>query len=269
MKTIQMWDTVPALREAAPGENVDIAPILQYFPAEEKKSDATVVILPGGGYIARAEHEGSGYAAYFNSIGMDAFVCHYRVAPNRFPLPLLDARRALRWVRYHAAEYGVDPSKIAIMGSSAGGHLAALTSTYFDPIDYEDEDEIDGTSAMPNATILCYPVCHMPDNTDIAHVGSYENLMGEDRDYAKVSPDLLVSESTPPAFIWATAADDVVNVTNSYYYAAALRKYNIPCEMHIFPYGNHGQGLAYHLPHVAQWSGLMKNWLGEIGWLSR
>ena len=121
MTTYKMWDNVPGtcLEE----------PVLEYFPAENKKSDATVVILPGGAYEVRAVHEGAGYAEYFNSIGMDAFVCEYRVKPHKFPLPLLDARRAIRYVRAHAAEFGIDPAKVAVMGSSAGGHLAGLAST--------------------------------------------------------------------------------------------------------------------------------------------
>lgn len=259
MTTIQMWEKIPALD----GE----APVLEYYPAENRKTDAAVVIFPGGGYSGRAPHEGKGYAEYLNSIGMDAFVCEYRVSPYRFPIPLLDARRAVRYVRAHADEYGIDPAKVAVMGSSAGGHLAALVSTYTDAIAYEDADEIDKLCPIPNATILCYPVCHQPDEINVAHVGSFVNLMGDDKDYAKVSPDLLVSDTTPNAFIWHTSNDGAVNVINSYLYASALRRHNIPHEMHIFPKGNHGLGLAEHLPHIAQWSALLKNWFAEIGWL--
>ena len=155
MQTFNLWDKTPGLCEETP--------VIEYFPAENRVSDATVVIYPGGGYGMRAPHEGKGYAEYFNSIGMDAFVCEYRVAPHYFPLPLLDARRAVRWVRHHAAEYGLDPHKVAVMGSSAGGHLAGLVSTYTAPIDFEDMDEIDREDPIPDATILCYTVCHMPD----------------------------------------------------------------------------------------------------------
>ncbi|MBQ4354015.1 MAG: alpha/beta hydrolase [Clostridia bacterium] len=259
MKTLQMWDKIPALD----GE----APVLEYYPAENKKTDAAVVIFPGGGYAHRAKHEGEGYALFLNSIGMDAFVCEYRVSPYRFPVPLLDARRAVRYVRANAEVFGLSPEKIAVMGSSAGGHLAALVSTYTDPIEYETDDAVDALSPIPNATILCYPVCHQPDESKVAHVGSYLNLMGEDKEYAKVSPDLLVSDTTPTAFIWHTSDDAGVNVINSYLYASALRRHNISHEMHIFPKGPHGLGLAEKLPHVAQWAPLMKNWFAEIGWL--
>ena len=260
MTTYRMWDKTPGMCEEEP--------VLEYFPAENRKSDATVVIYPGGGYGMRAPHEGKGYAEYFNSIGMDAFVCEYRVSPHRFPLPLLDARRAVRWVRHRAAEFGLDPSKIAVMGSSAGGHLAGMVSTYFKPIDFEGLDEIDAESPVPDATILCYTVCHMPDDTGVAHRGSFVNLMGEDGDFASVSNDLNVTDETPRAFLWHTSDDGGVNVINSYLYATALRQHGIPHELHVFPKGPHGLGLAQDWPHVAQWAGLMKNWLISMGWLS-
>lgn len=259
MTAIKLWENVPGKSEETP--------VLEYYPAENKTSNATVVICPGGGYAMRADHEGRGYAEYLNSLGMDAFVCEYRVAPHRFPLPLLDIRRSIRYVRANAEKYGIDPEKIAVMGSSAGGHLAALVSTYTSPIDFEDIDELDEVCPIPNATILCYPVVHLPDETNVAHVGSYKNLLGEDTDYAKYSPDLLVSDTTPTAFIWHTSDDNCVNVINSYLYAKALREHGIKHEMHIFPSGYHGLGLAENMPHVAQWSGLMKNWLIDLGWI--
>ncbi|MBQ7922919.1 MAG: alpha/beta hydrolase [Clostridia bacterium] len=262
MEKLNLW-------EEAPG-TFTYKPILDYYPAENKKTDAAVVIFPGGAYEFHAEHEGKGYAEYFNSIGMDAFVCPYRVFPHHFPLPLLDARRAVRYVRANAEKFGINPDRIAVMGSSAGGHLAALVSTYTAPIAFENLDEIDTADYMPNATILCYPVIHHPDGTKIPHEGSYKNLLGETMpDLApSLSPDLLVKDSTPPTYIWHAADDTCVDVINSYMYAAALRRHNVPCEMHIFPYGDHGIGLASHIPHTAQWVDLMKNWLMDMGWLA-
>ncbi len=262
MERMLLWENTPGLCEETP--------VMEYYPAEEKKTNAAVVICPGGGYSGRAQHEGKDYAAFLNALGMDAFVCQYRVAPHRFPLPLLDIRRAIRLVRAKAKDFGIDPNKIAVMGSSAGGHLAALVSTYKDEIAYEGLDEIDNESPVPNAQILCYPVIHCPDEMEIAHVGSFNNLLGPDRveDYPAFSCDSLVSDDTPQAFIWHTADDAGVNVRNSYLYATALRTHNISCEMHIFPNGRHGLGLAAtEVPHVAQWAGLLQNWLGYIGWL--
>ncbi len=261
MEILHLWDN-------APGTYTD-EPVLHYYPAENKTSDGTVVIFPGGGYTHLANHEGQGYAEYLNSIGMDAFVCPYRVFPHLFPLPLLDARRAVRYVRVNAKKFGINPERIAVMGSSAGGHLAALVSTYTAPIDFENSDETDKADYRPDATILCYPGIHHPDDTGIAHIGSYLYLLGEDRqDMApSLSPDLLVKDTTPPAFLWHTAEDNSVNVINSYLYATALRKHGIPCEMHIFPNGRHGLGLAPSVPHTAQWAGLLKNWIDNMGWM--
>ena len=154
MEIIKLWENVPGLCEEEP--------VLEFYPALKKSTDATVVICPGGGYGARAPHEGRGYAEFFNTIGMNAFVCQYRVSPHRFPLPLLDIRRSIRYVRAHAEKFGIDPNKVAVMGSSAGGHLSALVSTYTAPIEWEGADEIDNQPALPNATILCYPVCLLP-----------------------------------------------------------------------------------------------------------
>ena len=120
---------------------------------------------------------------------------------------------------------------------------------------------------IPNATILCYAVCHMPDETGVAHVGSFQSLLGDRTDYEKFSNDLNVSDTTPPAFLWHTSNDDCVNVINSYLYAKALREHHIPHELHVFPEGYHGLGLAQDNPHVAQWSGLLKNWLKFMGWI--
>ena len=261
MNTVSLWDNVPGMCKEIP--------VLEYYPASNKRTRATVVIYPGGGYGMRAsDHEGAGYAEYFNSLGMDAFVCEYRISPHRFPLPLLDARRAVRYVRANADKFGIDPDRIAVMGSSAGGHLAALTSTYISPIEFEGIDEIDDVSYLPNTTILCYPVICSPD-TGVAHTGSFFNLLGEDRylTAAGYSCDRLVNETTPDAFIWHTSNDDAVNVINSLNYGAALRKLGKRFEMHIFPEGRHGLGLAADIPHVAQWAVLMKNWLADKCWL--
>lgn len=260
MVSYKMWEKTPLAGEEEP--------VLEYYPAERKKTDAVAVIFPGGGYRRRAGHEGNGYAGYLNSIGMDAFVCEYRVHPDLFPAPLLDARRAVRFVRANAEKFDLSPDKIAVMGSSAGGHLAALVSTYFDPIDGEGIDETDNVNCKPNATILCYPVVHMPDEENIGHVDSYRALLGEGADCAPYSPDLLVDDSTPSAFIWHVSEDSAVNVANSYKYAAALARHGIPHELHVFPYGVHGMGLALQSKHVAQWTGLLHGWFCEIGWLS-
>ncbi len=240
---------------------------LSYFPTLRKSSDAAVIIFPGGAYKMHADYEGEGYAQLINTFGMDAFVLKYRVAPNRFPLPLLDARRAVRFVRHMACELGLDSDKIAVMGSSAGGHLAALTSTYLDKIEGEGVDEIDSIDFLPSAQILCYPV--ISSDEAIGHIGSFVNLLGEE-DFDKkdsVSPEKLVSDATPRAFIWHTAKDQAVNVRNSYAYAAALAAHGVHHELHVFPDGVHGLGLGEPLPYVSEWTSLLRRWLTLNGFL--
>ncbi|MCR5485006.1 MAG: alpha/beta hydrolase [Clostridiales bacterium] len=255
METFKLWENTPGMCVEEP--------VITYYKPEKKTKEYSVVILPGGGYACRADHEGVGYAEFLNSYGITAFVVDYRVSPHRFPLPLLDARRAMRFVRKNAEKFDVDPGKTAIMGSSAGGHLAAMLSTYTDGIEFEGADDTDGFPFVPNAQILCYPVICPPSAGDISHFGSYENLLGKDNlSFAgNVSPCANVTNDTPKAFIWHTANDECVNVLNSIYYAEALKKHDVPFEMHIFPNGHHGLGVAASDPHVAQWTKLLVNWL--------
>ena len=268
-KTMNLWDETPGLCKEVP--------TLDIFVPENKTSDAAVIIFPGGGYSGRAQHEGDGYARFFCKSGITAFVCNYRVSPHRFPLPLLDARRAVRLVRSMADEYGLDKNKIAVMGSSAGGHLAALASTYFAPIDFEGADAIDNEDFIPNAQILCYPVIKLLDPIS-THIGSGKSLLAERHAELgwDLSPDLIANERTPKAFIWHTFADAGVSVINSLDYAKKLRTLEIPTELHVFPEGRHGLGLADSDPaygrdtkneYIARWSGMLLEWLKLNGWL--
>ena len=122
METIKLWKNIPGYCEEEP--------VLEFYPAVKKTSDAAVVIFPGGGYHTRAPYEGQGYAEYFNTLGMNAFVCEYRVKPHSHPLPLLDARRAVQYVRYNAEKFGINPEKIGVIGSSAGGILRQRSALY-------------------------------------------------------------------------------------------------------------------------------------------
>ena len=253
-KTVTLWRDTPGFCRETP--TLDI-----YLP-ENRSSDIAVVILPGGGYGCRAPHEGEGYARFLNEHGIAAFVCQYRVYPHRFPLPLLDARRAIRYVRYHCAEFGIDPSKVYLMGSSAGGHLTALTCTYPEPLEFEGADIIDRENYLPDGQILCYPVISFHD-LNVTHGGSVQNLLENTNQAIRsiLSPDLIAGRRTPKAFIWHTFDDAGVDVRNSLNYAARLRQVNVPVEMHLYPHGPHGMGLAEHDPHIKDWSARMLAWL--------
>ena len=254
VKTVNLWENTPGMCEEIP--------VLDIYVPENKTSRIAVVICPGGGYEERAEHEGKGYAEFLNAHGITAFVCQYRVAPHRFPLPLLDARRAIRHVRFHADEYGIDGDQVYIMGSSAGGHLAALTSTYHKPIDFEGLDEIDREDYRPNGQILCYPVISLLGK-GLTHMGSGRNLLGElhVEQGEELSPHLIADETAPRAFLWHTFSDAGVNVNNTLLYAKRLRDVNVSAEVHIYPYGSHGLGLAEAVPHTRNWSKELLEWL--------
>ena len=245
MEIIKLWDVVPGYEEG------HYFPILEYYKPEIKKANGAVIICPGGGYAKRAPHEGDGYARFLNSYGITCFVLEYRVSPTHFPYPLLDARRAVRYVRANAAKYGIDPEKIAMMGSSAGGHLSAITSCYREKISGEGVDEIDNVLPFPNAQILCYPV------TDFeSHNGSYKYLFGEEYEKMKelLNPINLVTKETPPAFIWHTETDTSVKMTSTLKYVAKLHENDVRTELHIYPNGGHGLGLAENNPVVRRWS---------------
>ena len=234
---------------------------------KEKKTDACVVVFPGGGYGCLCDYEGKDYAQWLNTLGVTAFVVYYSVAPKRFPAPLLDSRRAVRFVRANAEKFGIAVDKVAVMGSSAGGHLCALTSTYTAPIEGEGVDSIDEYAFLPNAQILCYPV--ISSDESVFHGGSYQNLLGERyEEKAKFDPELLATENTPPAFVWHTSEDQLVPVANSCRYVARLAQLGVYSELHVFPFGAHGRALALHPEeqHTAQWKGLLVNWLMLFGW---
>lgn len=256
METIKLWENIPGMCEETP--------VLEYYPAVKKTEKTAVVIFPGGGYGMRAPHEGKGYAEFLNTLGIDAFVCQYRVKPHCHPLPLLDARRAVQYVRANAQKYDIDPKKIGVMGSSAGGHLAATLCTVFECYDdvLVSKDKIDEVDFIPDFQILCYPVIAL---SGFGHQGSKDNLLGDKKDNQELIQQLSaqnkVNEKTPKAFIWHTFDDPVVNVKNTLSYATALKDNSIDCEVHIYQNGAHGLGLAQWSDSVGQWTGQLKTWL--------
>ena len=225
-----------------------------------KANDIAVVIFPGGAYVGLAEHEGEGYARLLNTFGITSFVVWYSVYPERFPTQLKEARSAISYIRKNAKKYGINKNKIIAMGSSAGGHLAALLSTYRGDLE-DDTGEYADEDYLPNGQILCYPV--ISSDETISHKASFQRLLGEEYVQKKdlISPELSVNDKTPPAFIWHTEKDEGVSVFNSFRYAEALIKNKVSCELHIFPDGPHGMGIASDSPVVSQWTDLLKKWL--------
>ncbi|MDP4624663.1 MAG: alpha/beta hydrolase [Akkermansiaceae bacterium] len=238
-----------------------------HTPAAEKSNGAAVVIFPGGGYSVLAmEHEGHAYAKWLNERGFTAIVVKYRVGAGlgyQYPVPFLDARRAIRTLRHRADELGIKPDCIGVMGSSAGGHLASLCATRFsDKLDAETTDEIDSVSARPDFAILCYPVINM--DSKIAHGGSRNNLTGKNAPpelLEKLSTEKAVTKDTPPTFL-LTTSDDSVNCRNSLFFAAACKEHKVPVTLHMFEKGGHGYGLEGK-GALAGWPDLLEEWLAE------
>ncbi len=223
-----------------------------------------VVIFPGGGYSHRAPHEGGPIAEYYNSVGYHAFVVEYRVSPNRYPAPLIDAQRAVKIIRYNAKKWMIDSDKVITLGFSAGGHLCAMTLT-MDDVCTVTGDEIDKMSAKPNGGVLCYALTSVEE--EYGHVSSGKNLLGERYEELKseYSLEKKITSDTPPCFIWHTFEDPVVNIKNALYFADKLKENNVSCEMHIFPKGRHGLGIGDHIPEenkeVRQWAELSAHWI--------
>jgi acetyl esterase/lipase len=231
-----------------------------------------IVVAPGGGYVALAmDHEGRQIAAFFNAMGISAFVLKYRLGPRyHHPVQLGDAQRALRIVRSRADEFGVSTNRIGMMGFSAGGHLTATAGTHFDAGKADSPDPVDRVSSRPDFLILGYPVISF--DPAIAHKGSLRNLLGDNPDpklVESLSNELQVTSQTPPTFLFHTTADAGVPVENSVRFYLALRSAKVPAEMHIYENGPHGVGLALGDAALSTWPTLLTNWLRGRGLLTK
>lgn len=242
-------------------EQVEIVPYL----LEREEKTAAIIVCPGGGYRFLAEHESEPVAKWLNSIGLSAFVLRYRVT-HRHPAPLDDGRRAVRYLRAHAQKFSVDPARIGMLGFSAGGHLTASVGVHWDLGRPTDPDPVERFSSRPDCLVLCYPVISF---VDYGHSGSMVSLLGKDPTQElrqMLSLQLQVTEQTPPAFLWHTATDASVPVQNTILFAKALADYHVEHELHVFPQGGHGLGLASGT-RVGVWTGLCRNWLWERGFV--
>jgi acetyl esterase/lipase len=267
-------DAFPLWPQGAPGAlgsaEKDVPTLTPYFAAPARATGAAVVVCPGGGYGGLAPHEGRDYALWLNELGISAFVLKYRLGSGgyRHPVMLGDAARAVRLVRARAAEWKLDPRRIGIMGSSAGGHLASTLLTHFDAGSADAGDPVDRQSSRPDLGILCYPVITMGEKT---HAGSKRNLLGENPSPELVrllSNELQVTKETPPTFLFHTAEDRAVVVENSLAFADALARNGVPFALHVYPKGPHGIGLGTREWDPAArhpWTTQCALWLKEQG----
>lgn len=231
-------------------------PTIEIFSPEPAMNTGTgILVCPGGGYnILALDLEGVEICAWLNSIGITGVLLKYRVPARKGVerhLPMLqDAQRAIGIVRHRAAEFGIDPARVGILGFSAGGHLAAVASNTAERT-YEAVDDADKLDCRPNFTVLIYPAY----------------LVTKD-DVTKLSPELKVTKDTPPAFI-AITQDDPVKVEGAIAYGLALKAAKVPWELHIYPSGGHGYGLRPSPHAVVTWPARAGEWMKTAGLLEK
>ena len=228
-------------------------PTLTVYPAPHPNGMA-IIMCPGGGYSGLAmHHEGHDMASWFNTQGITYAVLKYRMPNGHHEVPLSDAEQAIRMVRKHAAEWGVNPQRVGIMGASAGGHLAASLATLYS-----------SDKTRPDFQILFYPVISMQKG--VTHGGSRKNLIGENPSQEleqKYSLERQVSPRTPQAFIMLSSDDDAVPPINGIGYFLALRDHKVPASLHAYPTGGHGWGFRDNFTYKRQWTEELEKWLRE------
>ena len=271
----EMQAPIPLWPDGAPGAlgtaTNDVPTLTPYLPDPAKATGAAMVICPGGGYAHLAPHEGNDYALWLNQHGVTCFVLKYRLGSSgyRHPAMLQDAARAVRLVRSRAADWKVDPQRVGIMGSSAGGHLASTLMTHFDSGQPDAADPVDRQGSRPDLGILCYPVITLGEYT---HQGSKVNLLGTNPPpelVRSLSNELGVTSNTPPCFIWTTFEDKAVPMENTMLFAGALRKNRVPFDLHVYEKGGHGMGLKDKSPFANPhpWAGDCLFWLRQQGFV--
>ena len=226
-------------------------PTMTLYPAKGENTGAAVVVFPGGGYsILAIDLEGSEVCDWLNSVGVNCILVKYRV-PNTGPFPksraaLEDAQRAVGLVRQHAVEWKIDPKRVGVLGFSAGGHLAAALSTHFDKRLYASVDAADQLSCRPDFAVIVYP-----------------GYLADPEKNFEPNPDINPTADTPPSFI-VQAEDDPVHVQNAVVYFSALKKAEVPAELHIYAEGGHGYGLRRTSLPVTTWPQAVETWLHTI-----
>lgn len=251
--------------------NVQTPSLEVYLPDEHLATGKGVLIFPGGGYTILAyEWEGTEFAKWLNSHGIAGIVVKYRLPLSESltdakEAPLVDAQRAVRLVRYHAKEWGLNQGEIGIMGFSAGGHLASTLSTQYDHHTDRETDEIDTLSARPDFSVLAYPVISFRDAG--AHSGSRRNLLGENPSQEMIdrfSGELNVTANTPPTFLVHSQDDQSVPVENSLLYYKALHRHGVMASLHVYPTGGHGFAFGTGRGSVEGWTSVLLEWLKSL-----
>lgn len=274
-QVIRLWQQdAPGARGSA---DEDIPTVTFYQAPQATNTRTCVLICPGGGYTNLAfEKEGTKFAEWFNTIGVNAAVLKYRLNTwdckrYAYPAQFDDATRAMRLLRHKAAEWNLDTARIGIMGFSAGGHLASVITTHYNKGNHQDSDRVERHSSRPDFSILVYPVISF--TTKYAHRFSRKLFCGTDDidpEFARnYSSELQVTTFTPPTFLVHADDDTGVPPENSVLFYMALRQAAVPAEIHIFQKGGHGFGTGSDKPHLEGWTTLLKNWMANLALLNQ
>ncbi|RXK54566.1 alpha/beta hydrolase [Oleiharenicola lentus] len=258
------------LEEGGRLSNISEPTLTVYWPAVDRPNGTAVIICPGGAYgILSHDREGIQYAQWLSHLGVTSFILKSRLKEYGHPAPLQDVLRAVRVVRSRAAEFKINPDRLGMMGSSAGGHLAASAGTLFDHADGKTGAALDSVNARPDFIILMYPVITMADG--VTHNGSRENLLGKSRtaeQEAFFSLENRVTAATPPTLLIHTQEDKSVPIENSIRFFQALTKAGVPAEFYAFEKGGHGMGIRDGLGTTSEWPDRAREWLRVRGLLT-
>jgi acetyl esterase/lipase len=271
LETYRLW---PGRAEDASGDGPAETPtITVFYPQPGLANGTAVIVAPGGGYVGLAANlEGRQVADWFASRGITAFVLHYRVGPTaHLPIPLSDGRRAVQWVRAQAKRFRIDPTRVGMIGFSAGGHLSAMTAVQAVDGKADATDPVDRQSSRPDFLVLGYPWL---EGTAVNAGGQSQYCMFartdcNPGDYERFMPVRFVTDRMPPTFIYHTTTDSLVPVEGSLRFYQALRANRVPVELHVFGTGEHGTGFGGADPALARWPELLENWLRSLKLLER
>ena len=272
ISTIPLWPSNAP--EVAGTDAADLPTLTVFLPQKGKGTGSAVVVAPGGSYLGLASNlEGRQVADWFTSRGLTAFVLKYRLgAKYLYPIPLEDAKRAVRLVRSSATRYGFLPDRIGFIGFSAGGHLAAATGTLFDAGEADSADPVERLSSRPDFLILGYPWLNamQPSGHYITYCSLIKTIPPETckLDEQKYTPSLHVTPQTPTTFIYSTTDDRTVPISASVDFYNALIAAGVPAELHIFRHGEHGSGMGAGSAALDQWPVLLEQWLRDQGLLT-
>ena len=245
------------------------AELFAFLPAKEERKPMAIIVIPGGGYRHLTyDLGGYSYAKWLNTLGISAFVLNYRLPTSpdlkqRELGPLQDIQAAIKLIRKNAAQYGISPNQIGVLGTSAGGHLAAMVSNI--STDYTElKGDWSTISTVPNFAILVSPVI---DLGEFAHKGSRVNLLGENASQEKIAEYSMqnrVTEKTPPTILFHAQNDNAVPVINSILYYEAMIKNKVKGAMFIFPEGEHNIGISNKTELTDNWKKICADWLRNM-----